>query len=739
MIAWRDERSPARDAKTFLAAIEPDRRPPAPGRHSDRECTDDSPSKAVASEVRLRRYGMQDDESSVSVRPERSMSAWEQVDGMTGLGLRNREIIGLVARHCRNARVEKSPLMGQGMLEAATGLPIDGREIRCPHAQHGSSASVNLEGVAVDFYRRNCVGCEYRDPVGIPNLKTLVDDLDEQQRQAEETVARRETELERARQSRSAHRREAALAESEPTRRLIALLDGVDAAEPDERAGQLIDLARAAPELCTPVAAQLILETGRAAPTDELVEVIAHLRRQSRIEDEAALEVSLAALAIRPSHVAAELMVDLQHLVTQERIGPAISAIIALAGPIRWFGEDQETFLAPIAVAARVDLPAVLDRLLELLSSQHKPVRASAARAAQSLLVVEPSTAEVLVRPLLDALTLPGSNDPYMGSPKPPLLAALRAAVRAASVQTTAVVLERGQHMPADQQGALVRVFDGLVRRRAEAAENAEVLDQAVSACLKIADGRWGERPAVEAADALELFASRVPDALVPHSAGLLGILMAAVDQPLEVEQIPGLEGLAQGAAEAVRSGRLSKLTGAIGELLSARPDALRDDILAVLDAADLPGEQGLQLRRKLVELLAAVGSRPEGLRLALPRLYSALLHADTGVRASGVKAWRELATSSRFAAPRELEDLMPLLLVDPFVAVHREMVIALLLGLPVPERHSERVMLSLLHLARVYSSEDGYFLDDVLRVAWRVRARGSITVGLVTVSGRWE
>ena len=219
------------------------------------------------------------------------MSASDQIDEMTALGLRNREIIGLIARHCRNARVEKSPLMGQGMLEAATGLPIDGREIRCPHAKQGSWAGMSLEGIAIDFYRRNCVGCEYRDPVGVPNLKTLVDDLDEQERQAEELAAQREAELDQARQGRSERRREAAAAESEPTRRLIELLDGVDAAEPDERGGQLIDLARAAPELYTPVAAELILETARAVPGDELIEVVAHRSLSLRRAQESARHV----------------------------------------------------------------------------------------------------------------------------------------------------------------------------------------------------------------------------------------------------------------------------------------------------------------------------------------------------------------------------------------------------------------------------------------------------------------
>jgi hypothetical protein len=107
-----------------------------------------------------------------------------------------------------------------------------------------------------------------------------------------------------------------------------------------------------------------------------------------------------------------------------------------------------------------------------------------------------------------------------------------------------------------------------------------------------------------------------------------------------------------------------------------------------------------------------------------LPRLYSALLHEDSGVRAAGIKAWRELARSPGFKAPTELEDLILSLLGDPYVAVHTAMVTALLFGLRVPDRHLQVALLTVLKLAEVYASKDGYFLDDILSVGWRLSCR---------------
>jgi hypothetical protein len=50
------------------------------------------------------------------------------------IGVRNQEIIELVRRHCSHAVVTKPSFGGSGLLEAHTGLPIDMRTVRCPHA-----------------------------------------------------------------------------------------------------------------------------------------------------------------------------------------------------------------------------------------------------------------------------------------------------------------------------------------------------------------------------------------------------------------------------------------------------------------------------------------------------------------------------------------------------------------------------------------------------------------------------
>jgi hypothetical protein len=657
-------------------------------------------------------------------RPSRgcAVTSDARTDEFTALGRRNLEVIGLVTRHCRHARVELSPLMGHGMLEAVTGLPINGREVRCPHAANGSMAGMQMESIAIDFYRRNCVGCEHRDTAGVPNLKGLVDEIDEQQRRAGELAARHEDELTRARRERAGSRTSRAAGEPEPTRRLVALLNGIDAAEPDDSGERLLDLARAAPEICTPLAAELIVDAAQAAPAPRLIEAVGHLCHHGRITQEAALGTSLNALANGNAlREAAELMVELRTRVTATSIRPAIPALIALAGPLEWLGPRPKPYADGLAVAVAVDLPAVLDELLPLIASEHKHIRASAARAAGTLLSIEPAAASVLVGPLLQALTLPGSQDPYAGSPRGPLLDALRQAMAGDPQGTTATLLDAGATLAEEERDALVGVFAGVGRARPTAPVDPATLERAVHACVLLADGRWGERAALAAAEALDWFARDEPEATLPYADALFGTLIGAVAQPLDVEATPGLEDLARASAQALRRGRLSRLTDALGELVKANPDVLRDNVLTVLDADDPPGEAATKLRRELVELLAPLGGRPDGLVLALPRLYSALLHGDAGVRASGIRAWSELSRTSGFTAPAELEDLIPALIADPYVAVHHAMVSALLFAVDVPERHLRSVLLTVLRIADIYASEDGYFLDDVINLAWQL------------------
>jgi hypothetical protein len=95
----------------------------------------------------------------------------DQMDEGVRLGMENLKIMVLARRHClKMAFVESG---GRGMLEEATGLPINMRQVRCPVAL--GSMGMNLHRIASDLVRENCNGCDKRQSTGeVPNLATVV-------------------------------------------------------------------------------------------------------------------------------------------------------------------------------------------------------------------------------------------------------------------------------------------------------------------------------------------------------------------------------------------------------------------------------------------------------------------------------------------------------------------------------------------------------------------------------------
>jgi len=93
------------------------------------------------------------------------------------IGESNARIIELAQNWCAHLEVEKNG--GTGLVEMQTGLPIGMRSFKCVHASAAGFAGMALEGIALDFYDRNCVGCNKRSTVRLPNLSQLVAERDD--------------------------------------------------------------------------------------------------------------------------------------------------------------------------------------------------------------------------------------------------------------------------------------------------------------------------------------------------------------------------------------------------------------------------------------------------------------------------------------------------------------------------------------------------------------------------------
>ncbi|WP_344353876.1 hypothetical protein, partial [Streptomyces nogalater] len=104
-------------------------------------------------------------------------------DDAVRTGRKNAVTMEMARRHCLNMTFTE--FGGQGMAEAATGLPINTRQVSCLVAHGGASA--NLDWIVGEFYEQHCVGCSHRRPTGdVPNLATVMDERKEAAARAEE-------------------------------------------------------------------------------------------------------------------------------------------------------------------------------------------------------------------------------------------------------------------------------------------------------------------------------------------------------------------------------------------------------------------------------------------------------------------------------------------------------------------------------------------------------------------------
>jgi hypothetical protein len=304
------------------------------------------------------------------------------------------------------------------MLEDMTGLPISGREMRCEYGRAATSVGLDLLRNALGFYDENCVGCPHRQIQAIPNLKTVAEEALEARRNDEERQARAREEALAARAARALRRADLVAAEPPATRAMIALLDGIDAEHPDERADELVDLCRLDPALCTARAAGILLDTAAETFDDRLFAALGRLDDARRLDRDRLLAVAVRALGHRTLRHAARVVVALSGGLAPGQLISALPSILQLAAPAHDFGMATAGELEPLYLAAATELPALLDVLCEGLADDSKYRRRTAAAGARLLIEREPAVAQVLAGPVIDALALPGSLDHYMGDPR---------------------------------------------------------------------------------------------------------------------------------------------------------------------------------------------------------------------------------------------------------------------------------------------------------------------------------
>jgi hypothetical protein len=599
------------------------------------------------------------------------------MDDAIRLGQENRQTLELARRHCLNMQFVECG--GRGMTEEVTGLPINMRQVQCPVAF--GSQSMNLLGIASQFYEDNCVGCSLRRPTGeIPNLASVMEErAAEDARQA----AVRDAQAERARQqwaARAERRRAIAAAGGEAMADAVAnigLLDAepgsvIDRSEQAAAGERLAALADRAPQVFTDevvaFAADLVARVG-VAP--ELLEPLRRLAFRRREFAQAVLRAALAALSRGPVTAAGRCVADFPDLLSAADLDERVCrSLILLAGAPRRDSigrsrpsrtADPTGLQAATSVAPEV-VTAVLRRMLPppspppslILPTPEPPrpmttdfERVAAGTAIAALVSTHAHVAELMIPTLILDLAVPA--DDQFDDPALPAVTRALAVMLALGVGDVAAAAEdAGRSGSPELRDALLRVFiraadmldpDGPRRQPGDPLLDAERRTRVMASVLTVAiarvTGDWGDDLRYQAALLIEQLAKLDSTWMLANLPALLGALLRLVDD-LKAPAPPTLEAI---SAESPlmrameQMNRESAIGAAAREVLDAVEVAAAVDPLAAVTAIttlirkERDTDRGPEVVWRLLRPLGTIGRRhgdqPGVLRAILPTLHS--------------------------------------------------------------------------------------------------------------------
>lgn len=705
----------------------------------------------------------------------------DRVDRLMGeamaQGRANAVTIELAKRHCRHMTFTEWG--GRGMAEAASGLPINSRQVHCPYA-HGNTAGMNLDWIAVDFYEEHCIGCQYREPSGeLPNLASVIEERNVAAAAAVE-LRRRELEEDRAQWQRRSERRRGLVATADPAMAKaiedIGLLDSRPGAEirDGERTPalrRLNALADRAPDTFSPEVIGLVFDLVEQVGVSGLLET---LRRLAHGRDElqaAVVSAAVATLRRAPDLDAGRCVSDFPGYVdTGAADSDVLRSMVYLAGAPEddFLGRHRRSTAndpGPLRVAADIVPDALLLVIREMLPPPATPSRlvlppgereraerftdrdrdrASAARAVLVLATSHPDIAAQFIGDLVRNLGVDPDDD-YDRYPMGSVTHALAAIYLLDLGDVHAELEKAGRTASEELRARLFDVYEQVGRlldpddRWREPGDpqlteerRREVFDHLIAMCLTRIDGDWGHEITFPAAKLVEGLARMEPGWALEHLNALLGGFLAVVrrisEHPTSTLTVVDATPAELLAMEAIS--RQNSLAAAARELLEAVEHAATTDVTSVCRAVttlmtyERDSEADLEVAWRLLPLLGTLGRQhggePGALKLILPALHTYLLHSEVPLRAAALDAWVDIATVHK--VPSSLTDLLPALLADPHVGVIRATLNAAC-RLPWPAEEHTRL---LFHAVTTCKAVDGRDHPDLLKKA--ISAVGVLT-----------
>ena len=335
------------------------------------------------------------------------------------IGQENLEILRLAKAWCKNIDYTRGPF-GRGLLEAASGLPISGGNLRCDFAEAPKSFTMRLVASAVDFYENNCIGCSDRKATdATDHLGTWSSARIAERAELETQAALQRCESEAARRDRATARR-FHHGQSDPVlQSILDLLDRVDAAERDEEAEKLlVKHAEMAPgDFPNALVEHMASEAMSIGSNAFLEAVIAIFERQGRPATETMLDIAFQAVEMNVAREAAGRVIA-THAEAFTAHAPSLTGLVRLAAgtPDRFHSRRVGSEPAALLRFFDCDPENTVKLVGDMLQDEDVLTRANAAHAAENFVAARPIAGPILLYALLDSLRHP-DNSKYMGDP----------------------------------------------------------------------------------------------------------------------------------------------------------------------------------------------------------------------------------------------------------------------------------------------------------------------------------
>lgn len=613
------------------------------------------------------------------------------------IGLENVEILRLANAWCKHATMSGG--MGVGLLEQATGLPINGGSLRCDYAKAPPQLiGMQLAHSALAFYEANCVGCADRVPGGEePNLATWAL---ERRRQRDAENAR--LEQERAdestrREQRHQDRLRRLSSTSAPVAQILDLVERIDAEHPDAQATKdLLILADQEPEAFDDDVLFDLRETALAVRGEALMDAVLLVNERRGSSDADVLPIAIEAM--RNGLAMARAGAIMARAAEALDPDPAVlEQIIELAGGTGHIIGGGDRVPEPAALIRMFDLEpgAVVARLNALAVLDDRWTRARALRAAEQLIIARPMTADDLMPSILDSLVMEDDSNAY---PAPFAAAAARKAVGAAlwasPEQSDRLIQERWSGARVREQRRYLECYRPPWRREGVPRATTSLMARRALEAI----GSEDDELLRLAAETLDQVCRGGPEAVDLPTTDLLTSLVRLAERTdaLAVQSVDPdpLAAMGQQAQLMAHEFALSKIRNAIAGLGKSSPDALVALVAGAWEAA--PSKS--RARIVLVEILEEALKSQRDLALALPFLSEVL---ERGGRTEKRAALNVLEVTSRwsgFALPPIVSERALACLEDPLLAKYA---VNLLDAVAIPEERVTRVLESLLTVCR--------------------------------------